>query len=145
MASLASIARPEPNPRPMFRPLTDQILAPVVAALVEATQAVDPQSTEPVAFDLWPGYIQARVNFVARGAIRACFQSVLRDAELRARASVAEIKFQRPFDRLSPREQAQVFETAKAAVNAYQRHIEGLYGEFLPSERESLKLPGELS
>lgn len=132
-------------PVPRFKPMTEDLIERVVSALFDAAQEIDPDAEEAFGLEQVPGYLRARMNFIARAAVRSCFERTLRDGELKARGAVAETLFQRSFDHLSPREQARVYECAKAAVLAYQRHLEGTSGEMLPSERAGLRLPGELA
>lgn len=126
-----------------LKPLHAGTLVALADRIVSAAQSIDPKTEDILRYDTLPGYLQARAKFLARAAVRGCHQSVMQDAELKARAAMAETLYGRSYGVLSGREQARVYHTVKATLAAYQRHLEGTSGELLPSERESLMVPGE--
>lgn len=145
--SIARIVPPVTHPvlhsMTTWRPLEPETLTALASIISSVSQSMDPAAHSVVLYDDREGRDQANCRFAARAALRWCFPLVRHEAELRARADVAEMLFSLPFHRLTSDQQRQVIHVAGAATRAFVAHMEGITRDMLPSEREELSVRGE--
>jgi hypothetical protein len=126
-----------------WRPLEPETLTALASIISSISQSMDPAAHSVVLYDDREGKDQANCRFAARTALRWCFAHVRHEAELRARADVAELLYSLPFYRLTSDQQRQVIHVAGVATRAFVAHMEGITRDMLPSERAEMSVPGE--
>jgi hypothetical protein len=134
---------PTMQPLTNWRPLLPETLDAVASILSSVSQSMDPAAHSVTLYDERDGREQANCRFAARAALRWCFPMVRHEAELRARADVAEMLYGQPFYRLTSDQQRQVVHVAGVATRAFVAHMEGITRDMLPSERAEMSVPGE--
>jgi len=128
-----------------LRPLPPGKVEFLANELVTTAQAVDPVCRgEILSLRELPVPVAAEARCITRGAIRAQRAHLRREAQLRARAAVAETLFEQSYFLLPGHHKRMVRHVAAAAVDAYRESIEGTTGDLLPEQIAETERGGEV-